>query len=167
MALMERGIKVEHLRVTYPEIQADTLQDVVRAALEWLGGRYGDDLLVDDSGLFIRILQGFPGVYSSYVYRTIGCRGIIKLLRGERDRRATFEACFGLLRDGEHLIFQGRCPGSISQEERGRGGFGFDPIFVPEGHTKTFAEMSPEEKNRVSHRGRAVEEVARYLREVQ
>jgi XTP/dITP diphosphohydrolase len=164
-ALKERGIEVEQLRVTYPEVQADTLKEVVLWALEWLKPHYGDDLLVDDSGLFIRSLRGFPGVYSSYVYRTIGCRGVLKLLRDEVDRQAAFEACFGLLRGQEALIFEGRCRGAIAREERGSGGFGFDPIFIPEGYSRTFAEMSLEEKNAVSHRGRAVEELARFLKE--
>ncbi|MFQ5837163.1 MAG: non-canonical purine NTP pyrophosphatase [Thermoplasmata archaeon] len=163
--LRERGLRVEQLKVHYPEVQADTLREVVVSALDWLSPRYGDDLLVDDSGLFISSLRGFPGVYSSYVYRTIGCGGILKLVRGSEDREAVFEARFGLLSGGKTLVFEGRCPGIISEEERGRGGFGFDPVFIPEGHSKTFAEMSLAEKNALSHRGRAVEELVRYLKE--
>jgi XTP/dITP diphosphohydrolase len=163
--LRERGIAVEQLRVTYPELQGDSLKEVVLYALEWLGARYGDGLLVDDSGLFIDALRGFPGVYSSYVYRTLGCKGVLKLLEGVRDREATFEARFGLLTGGKPLVFGGRCPGHIAEEERGRGGFGFDPIFIPKGHTRTFAEMSLQEKNDVSHRGRATAELSKYLKE--
>lgn len=161
--LHRRGIDVEQLNVSYPEVQADHLRDVVLYALEWLAPRYGDDLLIDDSGLFIEALKGFPGVYSSYVYRTIGCRGVLTLLHRRDRRNATFEACFGLLRDGVPHVFEGRCRGTITTEERGTGGFGFDPIFVPEGDQRTFAEMSMEEKNAVSHRGRAVEELIQFL----
>ncbi len=164
--LRERGIQVDRFRTSYPEVQGDTLREVVVSALEWLSPRLGDDLLVDDSGLFIRPLLGFPGVYSSYVYRTIGCGGVLRLLQGTRDREATFEACFGLLTGGRSVVFKGHCPGAIVEEERGLEGFGFDPIFVPRGHTRTFAEMSLTEKNAISHRGRVAEELVRYLENV-
>lgn len=161
--LRARGVEVDHLGVAYPEVQGDALEEVVSAALGWLGRRHEDDLLVDDSGLFIQSLKGFPGVYSAYVYRTLGCEGVLKLLEGTEDRAAVFEACLGLRRgDGTHL-FHGRCAGSIAHEVRGTGGFGFDPVFVPEGHDRTFAEMIVEEKNAVSHRGRAADALARWL----
>ncbi len=163
--LRESGIQVEQLRLRYQEVQGDTLEEVVTKALEWLSPRVGDNLLVDDSGLFIQSLEGFPGVYSSYVYRTLGCGGILKLLEGSGEREATFEACFGLLRGGMSRVLKGRCSGTITKAERGGGGFGFDPIFIPEGHTRTFAEMSLAEKNALSHRGRAVARLARYLEE--
>ncbi len=161
--LKERGFHIEQLKLDYPEVQADTLKEVVKGSLEWLSRRSEDNLLVDDSGLFVESLGGFPGVYSSYVFRTVGCRGVLKLLQDSDDRGARFEACFGLLRGGESLIFEGHCPGVIGAEERGGGGFGFDPIFVPEGETRTFAQMSLTEKNALSHRGLAVEELAQYL----
>ncbi len=161
--LKEEGVRAEQLKVAYPELQADTLREVITNALEWLSPRFGDDLLVDDSGLFIPALHGFPGVYSSYVYHTIGCRGILRLLQGVEERQATFEACFGLRHGGKDEVFEGRCSGSIAEVERGDRGFGFDPIFIPEGHTRTFAEMSLEEKNALSHRGRAVGQLVRYL----
>lgn len=161
--LKARGLALERLDVRYPEVQADTLDEVVTAALDWLGPQYGDGLLVDDSGLFVHRLGGFPGVYSSYVYRALGCGGVLKLLEGVGDRAALFETCMGLRQDGKNHLLHGRCPGALATEERGTGGFGFDPIFLPEGHTRTFAEMSVEEKNTVSHRGRAAEALVRHL----
>lgn len=161
--LRDYGVEVHQLKVAYPEVQTDTLREVVVRGLEWLSPLYGDRLLVDDSGLFVASLRGFPGVYSSYVYRTLGCQGVLRLLEGSGSREATFEACFGLVSEDTTLIFEGQCPGTISREERGSGGFGFDPIFIPTGHSSTFAEMTLEEKNSVSHRGRAVERLVRHL----
>ncbi len=86
----EERVQLEWLEAEYPEIQADRLEDVVREALAWLAPRYGDGLAVDDSGLFIRSLAGFPGVYSSYAFQTLGNDGILALLDGVTDRGATF-----------------------------------------------------------------------------
>jgi XTP/dITP diphosphohydrolase len=164
MALAASSIPLEHLEVGYPELQADTLTEVVSFGLDWLAQRYPDGLLLDDSGLFIHGLRGFPGVYSSYVFRTLGLQGTLRLLQGRRDRRAHFEAVFGVLLDGERHIVTGRCDGTIAEAPRGQGGFGFDPIFLPEGGERTFAEMGVEEKNGVSHRGRAAEALVKLLR---
>ncbi len=139
----------------YPEIQAGTLEDVVGFALASLREVEGD-LLVDDSGLFIDALDGFPGVYSAYVYKTLGCEGILGLLAGATHRDATFRTCFGVRLGGKEHLVPGECAGRITRAPRGSGGFGFDPIFVPAGHDATFAEMSLEAKNAVSHRGRAL-----------
>lgn len=103
-------------------------------------------------------------MYSSYVYKRLGCAGILKLLQGAHNRGARFETVFLLRTADDHEVFHGECRGSISDRERGNGGFGFDPIFVPEGAAKTFAEMTVTEKNAVSHRARAVEALAEHLR---
>ncbi len=118
---------------------------------------------MDDSGLFVRALDGFPGVYSSYAFRTLGCPGLLRLVEDETDRAATFRTSFGVLEKGGPTVLEGVCHGSLAEEERGEGGFGFDPIFVPEGETRTFAEMDVEEKNALSHRGRAVAALAQHL----
>jgi len=107
---------------------------------------------------------GFPGVYSSYVYKRLGCAGVLKLLEEARNRAARFETVFLLRTADDHEVFHGECRGSISDRERGSSGFGFDPIFVPEGGTKTFAEMTVTEKNAVSHRAKAVDALAEHLR---
>lgn len=164
LLLEDKGIRVERLQADYPEVQADRLEDVVQEALTWLASRYGAGIVVDDSGLFVRSLAGFPGVYSSYVYRTLGCDGILTLLEGVRDRGATFETCMGLYDGGENLVFHGESRGIIAERRRGEGGFGFDPIFVPIGSSRTFAQMTRKEKNAVSHRGRAAEALAAYVR---
>ena len=146
----------------YPEIQADTLQDVARYGLDWLRSRIDGPFMLEDAGLFIEELQGFPGVYSSYVYRTIGNQGILRLLKDADLRDAVFRSVIGLY-DGEIHFFIGECQGSIAREMRGKHGFGYDPIFMPAGGQQTFAEMAPAEKNRYSHRGSAVKKLAAYL----
>lgn len=160
--LAVHGIPIERLDRPYPEVQADTLEEVVAYALDVLG-RDLDDFFVDDSGLFVDALHGFPGVYSSHTFRTIGVAGLVCLLHGVTDRRARFETVMGLRRQGENRIVRGACPGTISAEARGHGGFGFDPIFVPHGHAGTFAEMATDEKGAISHRGTAARALAALL----
>jgi len=163
--LGDAGVKIVHEDRSYPEIQTDRLEKVVRFAATVLDDQIKGDYLIDDSGLFIEAFGGFPGVYSSYVYKRLGCAGILKLLEGSKSRAAAFETVFLLRRGGEHEVFHGECRGTIALAEKGPGGFGFDPIFIPEGATKTFAEMTLVEKNRVSHRARAVDALLRQLRE--
>ncbi len=158
------GLEVEHLDVECDEIQTDTLQKVVRACLEQLKRDGHRNFMLDDSGLFVPSLNGFPGVYSAYVMQTIGCQGMLRLLGG-LDRQAYFECCIGVCSEelGEFAV-TARSPGRIIEEERGNDGFGYDPIFVPEGRELTFAEMKMEMKNECSHRGRAMTELVAKLR---
>ena len=151
------GLKVRRLDRAYPEVQADTLEEVVAYGAEVLAGEIRGEFLIDDSGLFVDALGGFPGVYSSHVYRTIGCRGVLRLMAVKPKRTARFETVLLLGGRGRAPeVFKGVCEGAIARGMRGQGGFGFDPIFVPRGHARTFAEMSLEEKNSVSHRARGV-----------
>jgi len=158
------GYEVEHIKTKYPEIQAETLEDTIVPGLQWLIERYDRPLFIDDSGLFVDALKGFPGVYSSYVFKTVGCDGILRLMRGTEDRTARFECCIGYMAPGgEPVIAKGVAHGTISHEMAGSGGFSYDPIFVPEGHTRTYAQIDVVEKNTMSHRGRAV---AKFLEEL-
>lgn len=154
---------LEMLDMEYPEIQADTLEEVVEFSLNYLSDRIDGDFIIDDSGLFIEALNGFPGVYSAYVFRTIGNNGILALLRGFENRRAYFKTVIGIRFQGVNYKLVGICHGIIAEEPRGTNGFGYDPIFIPEGFEKTFAEMSTEEKNRISHRGKAVRKLAAFM----
>jgi XTP/dITP diphosphohydrolase len=159
------GIELERLDDEYPEIQSDTLEDVVDWGLGWLWERHRRPIIIDDSGLFVRSLGGFPGVFSAYVFMSIGCEGIIKLLEGEEDRSAAFRCCAGFsAQDGRKTIVIGSAEGCIIDEKRGTGGFGYDPVFVPEGEQRTFAQMTLEEKNSMSHRGRAFAKLAEVLK---
>jgi len=146
------GVRLRRRDRAVPEVQADRLEDVVR---------FGARVLASE----VPALGGFPGVYSSYVYRTIGPAGVLSLMRGRAERTARFETVFLLgARGRTPRVFRGVCEGTIARRPRGRGGFGFDPIFVPRGHRRTFGEMSLAEKNAMSHRARAAEALARHLR---
>ena len=126
--------------------------------------RYGRPLFIDDSGLFVNALNGFPGVFSAYVFKTIGCEGILRLMDGVKDRSARFECCIGFMSPGQNpFMVKGVAPGMISDRTSGNGGFGYDPIFVPEGRSETYAEIEISEKNKISHRGRAIEAFIREL----
>jgi XTP/dITP diphosphohydrolase len=155
------GLRARWNRRTLPEPQADRLEPVVRAKLAALPAD-GRTYLVEDSGIFLDGLGGFPGVYSAYAYRTLGLDGILKLMRG-RPRGAEFRTVAGVRHRGATWWVAGSVRGTVPLRARGRGGFGYDPIFIPDGERRTFAEMAPEEKNRHSHRGRAVRRAAARL----
>ncbi len=158
------GDAVEARDLAYPEIQAATLEPIAVAGAEAAYGRLdGDDpVIVDDAGLFIDGLSGFPGPYSSFVEETLGIERVAELARAESDRTARFR-CVIAYCDGSHTeSFAGEVRGQIVPP-RGEGGFGYDPIF--EHGERTFAEMEPAEKNARSHRGRALERFADWCAE--
>jgi XTP/dITP diphosphohydrolase len=124
-------------------------------------------VVVEDSGLFIKALNGFPGPFSSYVYKTIGVKGVLKLMESVTDRSAYFEAAVAIVMPPFERVFKGSVYGRIADSPRGTGGFGFDPIFIPENEDKTFAEMSVEEKNKYSHRARAFEKLGIWLKSIE
>ncbi len=163
LVLNEFGIDVVQVPRGKVEIQSQSLEEIAVYAVKNLRG-VGGFVFTEDAGLFVRALRGFPGPYSSYVYRTIGIEGLLKLMEGVGDRSAYFESVVALrLPTGRVEVFRGRVEGTIATEARGSGGFGFDPIFVPDGQERTFAEMGLREKNYLSHRGRAVRSMAQWL----
>jgi len=153
------------------EPQSDNLTTVALAkiaqAVELLASqnRLEESLLVEDSGLFIDALPEFPGVYSAHVLQSIGCDGILRLL--DNQRTAHFLTVAALWTGEAVEVFIGRCDGTISTEIKGEGGFGYDPIFIPDESEdgRTFAEMTHEEKSAYSHRGRALRALFDYLDE--
>jgi XTP/dITP diphosphohydrolase len=148
----------------YPEIQADTALDIARNSLTTLVPLIDGNFCIEDSGISVEALKGFPGPYSSYVYRTIGWQGILDLMAQNPQRNATFVSVIGLYWKGDIHMFQGSCEGTLTFEGKGDQGFGFDPIFVPDGHQLTFAELDMETKNQVSHRSRSTQLLADFLR---
>ena len=148
------------------EIQAEDIQEISEYAAKVILEQYNKEILVEDAGLFIDILSGFPGPYSSYVYRSIGCEGILDLLKDETERTATFKAVLSYGNPEKGVIsFIGEIKGQIVNSICGSGGFGFDPIFMPKGSDKTFAEMSISQKNQFSHRMRALKLFAEWYME--
>jgi len=159
--LSPAGITVEQNNCGYPELQEENLEDIVRFGAHWAADKLNCEVMVDDSGLFIDALNGFPGPYSAYVFDTLGNARILKLMAGETNRRAVFKCVIGYCRPGEEtLVFSGEVTGEIAKETRGTGGFGYDPIFEVNG--VTFGEMKEEKKNRLSHRYRALVKFARW-----
>ncbi len=158
------GLVLEQSEIPYIEIQAEDLKEVAKVGVQQAFAMLKRPCFVEDSGLYIHSLGGFPGPYSKYVYLTIGNEGILKLMSGFSHRGAEFRCSVGYCEKAdEPVVFEGKVMGRISTELRGSGGFGFDPIFIPEeGDGRTFAEMSVEEKNALSHRGRAIEEFFRW-----
>lgn len=151
---------------------AETLEGNARQKARYLYERTGLDCFADDTGLEVEALNGAPGVHSAR-YATDGHdfaannRLLLKNLEGETNRRARFRTAICLIEGGEERLFEGIVEGHIIDHESGSEGFGYDPLFVPEGYDCTFAEMSADEKNAISHRGRAVRKLVAYLHEQQ
>ncbi len=156
------GVRTRWRRRVLPEPQAETLEAVVLAKLAAVRDISGY-VLVEDSGLFIPSLKGFPGVYSAHFLKAWKFGPILELLE-HRGRRAYFRTVAGLQRGNRRWTSLGEVRGHIAEHPRGRRGFGYDPIFIPEGETRTFGEISAEEKNENSHRARAVRQVGELLR---
>jgi len=150
------GVEVNVIYSSKVEIQDVDLKTVaLHAALNAMA-QLGKPIAVEDSGLFIKALNGFPGPFSSYVYKTLGINGILKLMSDVDRREAVFKSVIAYADPGVGIhVFEGEVRGTISYRARGKGGFGFDPIFIPVNSSKTFAEMNVNEKNRVSHRSKA------------
>ncbi len=159
------GYSVEPIDTPKVEIQSSSLETIAAYAAIIAYNHLGKPVVVEDAGLFIDALRGFPGPYSSYVYKTIGVQGILRLLEGVSERTAYFKSVIAYAGPWGVELFIGVVRGRIVEEARGSQGFGFDPIFVPEGSNKTFAEMSIEEKNRYSHRARAASKFCEWLTE--
>jgi len=162
--LAEYKVATAMLKIETLEIQDDNLESIAKASAIDAVKKSGLPTFVEDAGLFIGALNGFPGPYSSYVYRTIGTRGVLKLMENVEERDAYFQSVVSFSGPGEEpKCFHGKAEGKIAMEERGSLGFGFDPIFEPSGTgKKTFAEMATTEKNEHSHRAKALREFARW-----
>lgn len=145
------------------EIQSPDLESIAEFAARAFAKEERRPVVVEDSGLFIKALKGFPGPYSSYVHTTLGIRAVLRLTEDVRSRDAYFQSvvatCIG---DGHCRTFSGKVYGSISHCAVGKRGFGFDPIFVPKGESRTFAEMPQTVKNRYSHRAGAFQKFAKW-----
>lgn len=158
------GLELTPVEVPKIEVQSDDLEFIALYAALTASTYFNKSLMVEDSGLFVKALNGFPGSMSSYVYRKLGVSGILKLMEGVECREAYFKSVIAYSDPVYGVrVFSGVVYGDISHSARGSGGFGFDPIFIPRGHVKTFAEMSVEEKNRLSHRGSAFREFAEWF----
>jgi len=154
--LKARGIRSAYAESELEEIQSDSLAAVAQAKARDAFSKFQRPVMVEDDGIFVDALGGFPGVYSSYVHKTIGLDGVLRLLEDRDDRSASFAAVVSYCEDGAPpRTFEGRVSGAISAAKLGRG-WGYDPVFVPDDSDMTFAQMSPGDKTRMSHRSMAL-----------
>lgn len=145
-----------------------TLKENAYQKAKYVWEKYKKNCFADDTGLMVEALDGAPGVYSArYAGEHCSFDDNIDLLlenmEGKTNRNASFETVVCLIEDGKEQYFEGRCEGCILTERYGRGGFGYDPIFMPNGYGESFAELSMEEKNKISHRGKATAKLIKYL----
>ena len=149
---------------------ADTLEGNALIKARWVRDRYGMDCFADDTGLMVDALNGEPGVYSArYAGEAHDAEAnmakLLEKMNGQTDRKAHFSTVIALCLDGEEKIFEGRVDGTIAVQRSGANGFGYDPIFVPDETGISFADMTAEAKNAISHRGRATEKLFQYLKD--
>ena len=147
---------------------ADTLEGNALIKARWVKERYGYDCFADDTGLEVVALDGEPGVYSARYAgdnhdSEANMRLLLSKLHGEKNRSARFCTVIALIEGDQEFIMDGIVEGEITLESSGQNGFGYDPVFRPEGCDMTFAEMGADLKNRISHRGRAVSKLIKYF----
>ena len=158
----ECNLGITWVRMKYEEIQADTTEEISLDSAKKLSSFRGKPFFLEDTGLYITSLNGFPGPYSSYVSKKLGNQLVLKLLDDERS--AVFLTVLTYWDGRSFFQFSGKLEGKISLVERGKNGFGYDPIFIPKGKDLTLAEMTVEEKNEISHRSRALNKFIEFLR---
>lgn len=150
---------------------AETLEGNAKIKAEAISKKIDSYILADDTGLFVKALNGEPGVrsarYAGDHDEKANRKKLLKNLKDKDDRSAYFKTVLCLISPDKNVNFiEGTCTGIIANEEKGKGGFGYDPIFIPEGQNKTFGQMSLLEKNIISHRGRALENLKKYFTEL-
>lgn len=159
------ALTVEQVNAKGLEIQSDSVEEIAENSAFNAASKTGLPILVEDTGLFIHVLKGFPGPYASYVYRTIGPKGVLALMKRTTVREAYFLSAVSFALPGRQATtFTGKAQGRIAASARGSGGFGYDSVFEPEGGSgRTFAEMSLHDKNLLSHRAQAVKKFAEWF----
>ncbi|WP_421921168.1 non-canonical purine NTP diphosphatase [Marinifilum sp.] len=148
----------------------ETLEENATQKAEYIYKKYNVNCFADDTGLEIKSLNGEPGVYSARYAgedkdATANMKKALEKLEGEKDRSARFRTVISLFLNDNEYQFEGIVNGNILDSQRGKDGFGYDPIFEPEGYSVSFAEMEVSEKNRISHRGLAVQKLVQFLLE--
>ena len=155
---------LEEIEETEPTLEGNALLKA-----RYVKQQYGYDCFSEDTGLEVHALGGAPGVFTA---RYAGDEKspeanialLLKNLEGTADRGAQFRTIIALIVDGKETLLEGICPGSIARQKSGTGGFGYDPVFVPEGYDRTFAELGDDIKNRISHRARATQQLIAALK---
>lgn len=154
------GITVKHLSFSYPELQLDDAERIAEESAKFCFDKFAMPLFIEDSGLFIPGLAGFPGPFTSYVERTIGNKGLLALAKG---KKAEAQSIVTYIDSSGIKSFVGKVKGTLVSS-RGKSGFGFDPIFQPDGYDKTFGQ-DMDLKNSISHRRKSIEKFAKWLKD--
>ena len=149
---------------------AETLEGNALLKAQYISEKYGYNCFADDTGLEVHALNNAPGVFSArYAGESkdskANMRKVLKELEGKNDYSARFRTVIALIMDGKEYLFEGIVEGTLIKEEKGVAGFGYDPIFIPKGYTKTFAELGTDIKNTISHRAEAVKKLNQFLQE--
>ncbi len=164
-ALKGSGLEFDIMRGEKPELRSDDPCEIAKVAAKALCERIRKPVVVEDSGLFIEALNDYPGTCTAYIHKRVGLEGIIKLMKGLKNRKAKYKSAVGYCEPGkEPLCFYGEEEGRIAEKVRGKNGWGHDPIFIPKGKSKTYGEMKkPGDVN--LFRRRAIEKLADFLEE--
>ena len=167
--LAKYDIATGMLRIKSLEIQSNSLEEIAKTSVIDAFEKCHLPIIVEDAGLFVETLNGFPGPYAAYVYKTVGNKGLLQIMREAENRKARFESAIAYHSSNldAPMCFLGEAIGEITREERkgnSESGFGFDPIFKPADSEKTFAEMTITEKNRFSHRASALRKFAEWYK---
>lgn len=146
----------------------ETLQENALIKARYVKDKYGYDSFGDDTGLEVEALDGAPGVYSARYAggdhdSKANMKKLLAELNGITDRNACFRTVIALILDGQEFLFEGRIDGRIIEQERGTAGFGYDPVFMPDGYSETFAQLGTDIKNNISHRALAVKALCEFL----
>ena len=140
--ILEPEIKVNHIKISYPEMRSDDSEEIARHSAKELAEKFKKNIVVEDSGLFIKALNDFPGTYSATVHKKIGLEGILKLMKNVKDRECEYKSAVAFCEpEKKPISFLGTEKGKIAESIRGNFGFGHDPIFIPDGRSKTYGEM--------------------------
>ena len=157
-------IKINHIELEYKELRSDDPEEIAKEAAKMLSEELKKPIVVEDSGLFIKALNDFPGTCSSYIHKRIGLKGIIKLMENVEERVCFYRSAVCYCEPGkEPVSFFGEEEGTVAKEIRGNNGFGHDPIFIPENSKKTYGEMENCEYLK-RFRKIAVEKLKEYLK---
>ena len=146
------GIKVESKKLDIPEVQSLSVEEVAKAKAQAAYDIVKQPVIVDDTGMHIEALNNLPGALVVWFLDELGPKGIIDLIKDKENRKAKVSTAIGYADKNGVQVFVGEVNGEITKELKGIDGFGYDPIFIPEGYNKTYAEMSHEEKNKISMR---------------
>ena len=149
---------------------APTIKGNALLKARYIKKKYNLDCFADDTGLEVKILNGAPGIYSAryageHKNAEDNITKLLKALANEQNRKARFKTVIAIIIDDKEYTFEGICNGTITQEKIGNSGFGYDPIFKPESHEETFAQMQLSLKNEIGHRGKAVQKLIAFLKE--